>query len=68
MEEKEITTLEADKALLEGLLHYHERMTLPIRNINKDPSIDIGIDVYARALKAAIALMDEKIKQKERER
>lgn len=61
MDEKEITTLEAHKALLEGLLHYHERMTLPIRNINKNPSIDIGIDAYGEALRAAIGLFAEKL-------
>ena len=61
MKEIEVTKLEGHRNLLIGLLHYHERMTLPIKTVNQNPSIDIGIDVYGEALRAAIDLFTEKI-------
>ncbi len=54
--------LECHASVIRGLLSYHDRMTNPMKAINENPSINLGIDVYREALVYSLELIEEKLK------
>lgn len=61
-EQMERERLETARQVMTGLLHYHDRMTNPMKAINENPSVNLGIDVYREALVCALELIEEKLK------
>ncbi len=62
LEQTKRERLETSEQVITGLLHYHDRMTNPMKAINKKPSVNLGIDVYREALVCALELIEEKLK------
>ena len=45
--------------ILTGLLHYHERMTLPLRSVDECRYASAFTDYYAEALREAIRCIEQ---------
>ena len=65
---EEIAWYEGRVATIRGLIHYHERMVLPLRDCGEEncgkiicPAVRFENDIYLDALKEALRLMEQEL-------